>query len=395
MLKLYRRHLKACPHTSYNYRRCSCPVWVRGTLGHTKIRMSLDQTDWDAANRVVGNWTATGVISDTHEPGSRTIKDVADAFLADAEDRGLAGDTRKKYKLLLTRLEDWALTNGYPTIGALDVNALTQWRATWPYAALAKQKTQERVKAFFGWVEKRKWIDSNPAMGLSSILVRVQPTLPFTNVEQAAILNACDRYPTRNAFGYDNRARMKAFILLLRWTGLRIRDVVTLEWSRIVDGRVFLYTQKTGTPVWVPVPDVVSTAVNALPRTTKYVFWSGVGLEKSAVADWQRALRKLFELADVKDAHAHRFRDTFAVECLLAGVDIQDVAVLLGHASVKTTERSYSPWVSARQTRLEAVVQRTWSAAGQSAPSTSDAPAQRLKLVSSKRRASSALPARA
>jgi integrase/recombinase XerD len=47
----------------------------------------------------------------------------------------------------------------------------------------------------------------------------------------------------------------------------------------------------------------------------------------------------LFELAKVEGAHPHRFRDTFAVELLLSGVPIERVSVLLGHQSVRITER--------------------------------------------------------
>jgi integrase/recombinase XerD len=359
-LHLYRRHRTSCPHRSNRYRRCQCPIYVKGTLGHEYIRESMDQTDWDAAQQIVTTWVKLGKTGDKWLMGGRAVEDVVTDFLADAKDRGLAPDTRKKYTLLLERLKAFAAKEGYLTIGSIDVNALTKWRATWPYAPLAKQKTQERVKAFFGWVEKRKWIDHNPAMGLSSIMVRPNPTLPFTNAEHAAIVSACDRYPLRNAYSGNNRDRIKALVLLLRWTGLRIRDVVTLEWSRIQDGTVFLYTQKTGTPVRVPVPLAVTDAVNAIPRAGKYVFWTGNGLAKSAVADWQRSLRKLFGLANIKHGHAHRYRDTFAVECLLAGVDIHDVSILLGHTSVKVTERSYAPWVSARQTRLEDALRGTW-----------------------------------
>jgi integrase len=64
---------------------------------------------------------------------------------------------------------------------------------------------------------------------------------------------------------------------------------------------------------------------------------------ESAVGDWQRSLVKLFRPAGVKNGHAHRFRDTFAVELLLAGVPLERVSMLLGHQSVKITERHYAP----------------------------------------------------
>jgi integrase/recombinase XerD len=55
------------------------------------------------------------------------------------------------------------------------------------------------------------------------------------------------------------------------------------------------------------------------------------------------------------------FRDTFAVEMLLAGVPIDQVSMLLGHSSVKITEKHYSPWVRARQEQLERSVKQAWA----------------------------------
>ena len=83
-------------------------------------------------------------------------------------------------------------------------------------------------------------------------------------------------------------------------------------------------------------------------------------MPKTTVADWQRSLRRLFEIAKVKGGHAHRFRDTFAVELLLASVPLDQVSILLGHSSVKITEKSYAPWVKARQVQLEAAVMKSW-----------------------------------
>lgn len=58
----------------------------------------------------------------------------------------------------------------------------------------------------------------------------------------------------------------------------------------------------------------------------------------------------------------HRFRDTFAVELLLKGLPIEQVSVLLGHSSLRVTEKHYAPWVKARQDQLEQSVRLAWSA---------------------------------
>ena len=119
---------------------------------------------------------------------------------------------------------------------------------------------------------------------------------------------------------------------------------------------------KTGHPVHVKLPSFVVDALNSIPRSSeRYWFWTGAGKVDNNTETWRRKLRRLFSLADVEKAHPHRFRDTFSVELLLAGVPIEQVSVLLGHESVRITERSYAPWVKARQERLDADLERAWA----------------------------------
>jgi len=79
------------------------------------------------------------------------------------------------------------------------------------------------------------------------------------------------------------------------------------------------------------------------------------------VGIWQQSLQTLLSLAGVQGGHAHRFRDTFAVELLLSGVPLERVSVLLGHQSIRITERHYAPWTRSRQDQLEADLQHAWS----------------------------------
>ena len=62
MLRIYRRHRKDCQHASERYRRCSCPIYVEGSLGAEYVRKALDQTSWEAASDLVARWTASGQI---------------------------------------------------------------------------------------------------------------------------------------------------------------------------------------------------------------------------------------------------------------------------------------------------------------------------------------------
>ena len=127
-----------------------------------------------------------------------------------------------------------------------------------------------------------------------------------------------------------------------------------------------------GTPVPAIIPEFVLTALEAVPKVSEtYYFWTGESKLASATGDWQRTLKEVFRLAGMPDGHAHRFRDTFAVEFLKARVPMERVSILLGHSSIKVTEKHYSPWVRDRQEQLEADVRHTW---GKPLPETKGTP---------------------
>lgn len=359
MLTIYRRHLKTCEHRGEgrDYRRCKCPVWVDGFLSGRDLRQSLKTRDWQKASDTVREWEARGTIEkeSKHEPV--TIEQATELFLEDASARELREATLYKYRLLFRQLQTFAADHGLRYLMELDLERLRKFRASWTEHNLTSRNKLERLRTFLRFCVDAEWITKNHALKLKTPKVTEPPTLPLTRDEVVQILAACQEYPDRL-----NAVRLKALLLLLRYSGLRIRDAVTLSRERISGDKLFLRTMKTGTVVWCPLPPVVIEALKSIPSAGKYFFWSGEGKGKSCASSYQRALHKLFNLAGVPEAHPHQFRDTCAVEMLLSGVPLERVSVLLGHSSIRVTEKHYAPWVRARQEQLDLDVRRTWAA---------------------------------
>jgi integrase/recombinase XerD len=364
MLTTYRRHRRSCAHRGEGrrYRRCQCPIWVDGFLAGQEIRKALGLRDWTRAQDLIREWEADGKVSSDPKPEPISVKSACDKFIEDAEARGLREPTLYKYRLLFRQLQEFATSQGVKCLRECDLDFVRRFRATWPNRNIAARKKLEALRAFFRFCWESEWVPGNPATKLKPPKTTDPPTMPFTLEEVTRILAACHRYKGgRGQRGRVNAQRLRALVLLLRFSGLRIRDAATLRRDRLVKGKLLLYTAKTGTPVYCPLPESVVRELEIARGTNPlFFFWSGEGKPKSCVGDWQRSLKKLFKLAGVPDGHAHRFRHTFATDLLLAGVPLDRVATLLGHTNSKITEKHYAPWIRARQEQLEADVRKVW-----------------------------------
>jgi integrase len=75
---------------------------------------------------------------------------------------------------------------------------------------------------------------------------------------------------------------------------------------------------------------------------------------KTALGLARRTIARLFTRAGITGGHPHRFRDTFSVRLLEKGEQLRTVQLLLGHSSIKTTEKHFAPWVDSFQVTLDA-----------------------------------------
>lgn len=353
MLNLFRRHLVRCRNNLRSQKNCSCPVWVQGTIRGKWIKQSLGVRNWEAAQRIVREWEGGDV------DRVSTVRQSCEAFTKDCETRNLSDATRGKYKLLTSELIGQF---GDRPMSSISVQDLRDYRERWELSPISSRKKLERLRTFFRFCQDSGWTRDNPARTLKAPAGKPQPTLPFSSEEIEKILWAIDLFPNdRGRHAGSHRDRIRAFVNVLRYSGMRIRDVVTLSRNKIQDGKLILYTQKTGTPVFLPLPKSVVEDLRKIDTGDKYYFWTGNGTEKSGVSVWQRTLSKLFRKADIANGHAHRFRDTFSVNLLQNGVSLETVSVLLGHSNSRITAKHYNPWVKSRQIALENEIQKAWN----------------------------------
>ncbi len=354
MLTLYRRHRASCKNRSRRNTKCFCPIWVQGVLRGEKVRQSLDLTNWEAANRTIQEWQIHG------KDLSVSVEEACGKFLADCEARKLSLGIIKKYKYVTQELIG---AFGGVALRSVSVDDLRTLRNGWKYAPLTARKRLEYVRTFFSFCVSNGWLQLNPAKSLKPHQTKQSPALPFSESEWEKILWATEAYPEIHKQTPRRVVnQLKAIVVLMRFSGLRISDVVSLKRDRIdANGRLFLYQAKTGQPVQIPLPADVVDALRICDDGGEYYFWSGVGTLATALTHWQGRFQKLFRIAGIVDGHSHRFRDTFSVDLLSRGVPLQTVSLLLGHTSITTTEKHYAPFVKSSQDALEAAVMKTWN----------------------------------
>jgi integrase len=159
-------------------------------------------------------------------------------------------------------------------------------RAAWLDGNLAALKILERLRTFFRFAQGSHWIEQNPATELKNPKVSARPTLPYTHEKMIGILEACATYWKGHGLaGQPNARRLRALVLLLRYGGMRIGDAVSCAVERLNGNKFLLYTQKTGVPVYCPLPDFVVKVLAEIPRSASVISFGRVSRNSQAPRD--------------------------------------------------------------------------------------------------------------
>jgi integrase len=401
MRDLYVRHRTECRYASPDYKNakrvpprlifgCGCPIYARLLVRHPDSTVApfefngsltkLGVREKLVAEELVDQWTVHFLSGGNPDPNTfKTVGQAITEYLA--EKRGTldpnkesTGLTIKKIRGILQPLALFLQDRGVVHIKDVKTEHLTAFQETWlgrlrknratgelvrqPKSQLGKQKNQEFVKMFFRRARELRWIRENPAELLLSVKTPRIEVKKKTPEEKQKLLETIPCV-------FPNIAQaVTAFVLVQRYSGLRLVDVVTLRTDSLrEDGLMIPSQEKNEQPVFVPLPAFTLDLLRKLPpKSPKYFFWTGTSTIKTAVNDWSEKMRQLYVEAGIEGKRTHEWRDTLAIEVLEGGGSLEDVQLLLGHKSRKTTEKYYVALTKKRMEKAIEARRRTWDA---------------------------------
>lgn len=183
---------------------------------------------------------------------------------------------------------------------------------------------------FFDWLHKEDVIPKNPCNGLKQIKYKKEIKKPFSAVELEKIKMAC------------SNIRDTALVHFLYSTGCRVTEISNLNISDIdFETQECTVLGKGNKERTVYVSDVsmmyLKEYLSARKGSSESLF-TGKGTERLGKSGIEAVLKRLEKKSGVPNVHPHRFRRTLATNLLDRGMSIQDVAEILGHADLKTTQ---------------------------------------------------------
>lgn len=271
------------------------------------------------------------------------LGDCAEEFLEYAKSR-LSDKTYFNYSLALGHLKTFAAEKeGVKWLQDLDVGMLDRYvafRLKCP-SSRKKEGLIERstvntelkgIKRFCNRAVELGYLRESPARKVKLLATARKNPRFFDEEEVARILAVCK----------DERAR-EIYVVLL-YTGLRIGELVNLEWSdvdfvrRAITVRPKAFWKPKGNEErLIPMHDAVFFALFRREKVGRWVFCDKAG-EKLKIHSLETRFSRQLKKLGISNANLHTWRHTFASYLTMRTGNIRAVQKLLGHKSIRTTE---------------------------------------------------------
>lgn len=230
------------------------------------------------------------------------------------KDQGLKASTVNRKLASLASLMNWGVESGRISFDPTE-----------------KMKFVKKVKA------PPKWLDKQEQFALQRAIEK--------DLQIAQL-----RFPKR----WTTRRRDASIVIFMLNTGLRLSETIALDLDDLEiserKGKVLIRQGKGNKERVVPMNtdarDAVREWLKARPQSNCKRLWLAVeGVEDQGLTcrTVQRILKRYGQEASIPNLTPHVLRHTFAKNCINKGVGVEQVAQLLGHESLNTTQIYIKP----------------------------------------------------
>ena len=122
-------------------------------------------------------------------------------------------------------------------------------------------------------------------------------------------------------------------------TGMRKGELLSLMWSQVRNGFIYLAKTKTSNPRQIPINDDLAELFKRIKKRqivgSKHVFM----FQRKRIDDTKMGFIAAVKRAGIEDFKFHDLRHTFASQLVMRGGSLKDIQELLGHKTIAMTMR--------------------------------------------------------
>lgn len=389
------RHVNGCGLRDRNDVNCNCPKWLyHRAKGGRAVQVSAQTTSFTeasvkakdilkrfdpeiAAAREKNNPTAGISIEDclTQYESALGRRNVTSLHVKRSmlifnrrnarEYRTDKGRAKNLSLLDFLDRENVAAREPVVRLDQITSDILDKWAAGWKTNDASSKAWRTKVSSFLKWALAHDYVQRLPVFRERQ-KVRPGNRCGHFSDEQLAKMYAglpFVKMRNRREMPANYAERLRAFLDLGRWGGLALTDVVHFM-PKVSVGKNDVLTyrrRKSGQVASVLLPAQVAARLRSIPieagcdaeRPFRFV---GTTVESNTQV-WRDRFQNLCASVGITEietelgttqAHPHALRDTCAINAIVSGVSLDNVARMLGHASVAQTQKSYLFWVAKR-----------------------------------------------
>ena len=277
-------------------------------------------------------------------PISGLFDNALDLYLGHLKvERNLSGNTLQAYGRDLSAFLGWLELKGINRWERIDRNCLTRYmlEISERLSPRSRARCLSAVRAFFRFLEEEKIVGHNPAHNFES------PKLPASLPKALApedIFRLVAAPETDTPLGLRNRTMFE----LMYSAGLRVSELLDLTLGQVNLDESFLRVRGKGDKERLaPMGEVAAGLLSrylkdgrphlAGPKSGSIVFLNHRGGRLSRQYFW-RVLGRYADELGLTGVTPHVLRHSFATHLVEGGADLRAVQMMLGHASLATTE---------------------------------------------------------